>query len=45
MTMAWWDDTFLNEGFATYFGELVGLKSLGANWDMVSNNYDTWMGG
>lgn len=35
MTVSWWNDLWLNEGFATYI-EYKGVKSYETDWDMES---------
>lgn len=35
MTMDWWDDLWLNEGFASFF-EYVGVEQAESDWGMVS---------
>uniref|UniRef100_A0A674IJQ5 Aminopeptidase n=1 Tax=Terrapene triunguis TaxID=2587831 RepID=A0A674IJQ5_9SAUR len=34
VTMDWWDDLWLNEGFASYF-EFLGVNAAETNWQMV----------
>lgn len=34
MTMDWWDDLWLNEGFASFF-EYVGVEKAEKDWGMV----------
>ena len=34
VTMAWWDDLWLNEGFACFF-EHVGADHVHPDWNMV----------
>ncbi|KZV68804.1 hypothetical protein PENSPDRAFT_633906 [Peniophora sp. CONT] len=36
-TMAWWDSLFLNEGFATWIGELVVLDTLFPEWGVEAD--------
>ena len=38
VTCRWWDDIFLNEAFATYFGYLVGMRAAEPEWEVVSFN-------
>lgn len=38
MTMDWWDDLWLNEGFASFF-EYVGVEQAEPDWGMVSTYY------
>lgn len=35
VTMDWWDDLWLNEGFASFF-EYVGVEAAEHEWGMVS---------
>lgn len=35
VTMDWWDDLWLNEGFASFF-EYVGVEKAEPSWGMVS---------
>lgn len=35
VTMDWWDDLWLNEGFASFF-EYVGVEKAEPSWQMVS---------
>src|SRR4029434_10504423 len=35
VTMDWWDDLWLNEGFASFF-EYVGVEKAEPDWGMVS---------
>ena len=35
MTMDWWDDLWLNEGFASFF-EYIGVEKAEPTWGMVS---------
>lgn len=35
VTMDWWDDLWLNEGFASFF-EYIGVEKAEPSWDMVS---------
>lgn len=35
VTMDWWDDLWLNEGFASFF-EYVGVEKAEPTWGMVS---------
>lgn len=37
MTVIWWDDLWLNEGFASYM-EFKGADYCEPSWDMVSTN-------
>lgn len=37
VTMDWWDDLWLNEGFASFF-EYVGVEEAEPSWGMVSLN-------
>lgn len=42
VTMDWWDDLWLNEGFASFF-EYVGVEQAEPSWGMVSLNiYNTY---
>lgn len=34
VTMDWWDDLWLNEGFASYF-EYIGVNVAEPGWEMV----------
>ncbi len=34
VTMEWWDDLWLNEGFAS-FVEYIGIEHVHPDWDMV----------
>lgn len=34
VTMDWWDDLWLNEGFASFF-EFLGVNAKEVNWQMV----------
>lgn len=34
MTMDWWDDLWLNEGFASFF-EYIGVEEAEKDWGMV----------
>lgn len=34
VTLAWWDDLWLNEGFASYI-EYKGVNYIQEDWDMV----------
>lgn len=38
VTMKWWDDLWLNEGFASYM-EYVGTDNFRPEWNMVNNSY------
>ena len=35
VTLSWWDDLWLNEGFASYI-EYKGVDEYHKDWDMVS---------
>lgn len=35
VTMDWWDDLWLNEGFASFF-EYIGVEKAEPSWGMVS---------
>lgn len=35
MTMDWWEDLWLNEGFASFF-EFLGVNEAEKDWEMVS---------
>jgi glutamyl aminopeptidase len=37
VTMKWWNDLWLNEGFASYM-EYVGTESIEPRWEMVSRD-------
>uniref|UniRef100_A0A3B5LLW4 glutamyl aminopeptidase n=1 Tax=Xiphophorus couchianus TaxID=32473 RepID=A0A3B5LLW4_9TELE len=39
VTMDWWDDLWLNEGFASFF-EYIGVEEAEPTWDMVSSSRD-----
>lgn len=36
VTMDWWDDLWLNEGFASFF-EYIGVEKAEPSWGMVSS--------
>lgn len=36
VTMDWWDDLWLNEGFASFF-EYIGVDKAESSWGMVSS--------
>lgn len=36
VTMDWWDDLWLNEGFASFF-EYIGVEEAESDWGMVSS--------
>ena len=36
VTLKWWDDLWLNEGFATYM-QYKGVAQYEKRWDMVRN--------
>ena len=37
VTLDWWDDLWLNEGFASYI-EYKGVANYEKDWDMVSDS-------
>ncbi|MCQ2819744.1 MAG: M1 family metallopeptidase [archaeon] len=39
VTMKWWDDLWLNEGFASYMGDLVGVNTLFPEWKLENSDY------
>lgn len=39
VTMDWWDDLWLNEGFASFF-EYIGVEKAEPDWGMVSFHHD-----
>lgn len=44
VTLNWWDDLWLNEGFASYI-EYKGIAQYHPDWDIVSRQRPrTWMG-
>lgn len=38
--MAWWDDLWLNEGFASYM-EYKAIQQIHPEWDVVSTSDDS----
>ncbi|GJJ10234.1 hypothetical protein Clacol_004460 [Clathrus columnatus] len=40
-TMQWWDNLWLNEGFATLMGEVVILNKLFPEWNVYSSFYNS----
>lgn len=38
-TMKWWKDLWLNEGFASFMGDLIGVNTLFPEWNLSDSDY------